>query len=167
MNHIEPFWNDEYKHLKYIKIPFNNKYDVSKWREKGYNQDEKYFTGQMCSYKEKQPSWNDTFVKWTEKEYNLKDIGCCYYRMVTNEIIPVHGDNYKFYREKFNCELNDISRIILFLEDWKSGHYFELDGEPTVTWKAGDYFIWNGDLEHMAANIGIKDRYTLQITGRK
>ena len=99
MNHIEPFWDDEYKHLKYTKIPFSNKYDVSKWREKGYNQDKKYFTGQMCSHKEKQPSWNDIFVKWTEKEYNLKDIGCCYYRMVTNEIIPVHGDNYKLYRD--------------------------------------------------------------------
>jgi hypothetical protein len=87
--------------------------------------------------------------------------------MVTNEIIPVHGDNYKLYREIFNCKLNDINRIIIFLEDWKSGHYFELDGEPFVNWKAGDYFIWNGDLEHMAANIGIEDRYTLQITGRK
>ena len=108
---------------------------LSKWREKGYNQDKKYFTGQMCSHKEKQPSWNDIFVKWTEKEHNLKDIGCCYYCMVTNEIIPVHGDNYKLYREKFNCELNDISRIIVFLEDWKSGHYFELDGKPFVNWK--------------------------------
>ena len=84
-----------------------------------------------------------------------------------NTIIPVHGDNYKLYREKFKCELNDISRIIVFLEDWKSGHYFEYEGKPFVEWKAGDYATWVGDIEHFAANIGTEYRYTLQITGHK
>ena len=167
MNYIEPFWDDEYKHLKYKKLPFNNQYDVSKWREKGYNQDERYFTGQMCGHNEIQPSWNDKIVEWVREEFELEDIGCCYYRMVTNEILPTHGDDYKLYREKFDCELDDINRIIIFLEDWKSGHYFEMDGEPKVNWKAGNYIIWRGGIEHMAANIGIEDRYTLQITGHK
>lgn len=167
MNYIEPFWDDEYKHLKYKKLPFNNQYDVSKWREKGYNQDERYFTGQMCGHNEVQPSWNDKIVEWVREEFELEDIGCCYYRMVTNEILPTHGDDYKLYREKFDCELDDINRIIIFLEDWKSGHYFEMDGEPKVNWKAGNYIIWKGRIEHMAANIGIEDRYTLQITGHK
>ena len=167
MNYIEPFWDDEYKHLKYKKLPFNNQYDVSKWREKGYNQDERYFTGQMCGHNEVQPSWNDKIVEWVREEFVLEDIGCCYYRMVTNEILPTHGDDYKLYREKFDCELDDINRIIIFLEDWKSGHYFEMDGEPKVNWKAGNYIIWRGGIEHMAANIGIEDRYTLQITGHK
>jgi len=167
MNYIEPFWDDEYKHLKYKKLPFNNQYDVSKWREKGYNQDERYFTGQMCGHNEVQPSWNDKIVEWVREEFKLEDIGCCYYRMVTNEILPTHGDDYKLYREKFDCELDDINRIIIFLEDWKSGHYFEMDGEPKVNWKAGNYIVWKGGIEHMAANIGIEDRYTLQITGHK
>ena len=167
MNYIEPFWDDEYKHLKYKKLPFNNQYDVSKWREKGYNQDERYFTGQMCGHNEIQPSWNDKIVEWVREEFELEDIGCCYYRMVTNEILPTHGDDYKLYREKFDCELDDINRIIIFLEDWKSGHYFEMDGEPKVNWKAGNYIVWKGGIEHMAANIGIEDRYTLQITGHK
>jgi hypothetical protein len=167
MNYIEPFWDDEYKHLKYKKLPFNNQYDVSKWREKGYNQDERYFTGQLCGHNDVQPSWNDKIIKWVREEFELEDIGCCYYRMVTNEILPTHGDDYKLYREKFDCELDDISRIVIFLEDWKSGHYFEMDGEPIVNWKAGNYIIWKGRIEHMAANIGIEDRYTLQITGHK
>ena len=167
MNYIEPFWDDEYKHLKYKKLPFNNQYDVSKWREKGYNQDERYFTGQMCGHNDVQPSWNDKIVEWVREEFELEDIGCCYYRMVTNEILPAHGDDYKLYREKFDCELDDINRIIIFLEDWKSGHYFEMEGEPKVNWKAGNYIIWKGGIEHMAANIGIEDRYTLQITGHK
>jgi len=87
--------------------------------------------------------------------------------MVTNEILPVHGDDYKLYREKFKVELVDCYRILVFLEDWKSGHYFEFNNRPVVDWKSGDYFIWNDKVPHMAANIGIDDRYTLQITGHK
>jgi hypothetical protein len=51
------------------------------------------------------------------------------------------------------------------MEDWKSGHYFEIDGKPLVQWKRGDYAIWNYDVPHMAFNMGIEPRYTIQITG--
>ena len=58
-----------------------------------------------------------------------------------------------------------MKRVLVFLEDWKSGHYFELDGIPIVNWKAGDYYQWTGATKHMASNIGVDDRYTLQLTG--
>ena len=32
-------------------------------------------------------------------------------------------------------------------------------------WQAGDTVEWTYDLPHMAANIGLEPRYTLQITG--
>ena len=120
----------------------------------------------MCNYNETQPSWNETFISWARYQHGLQNIGCCYYRMVTNEILPVHGDDYKLYREKFKVELDDCYRILVFLEDWKSGHYFEVDGKNITDYKAGDYAIWSGDEEHMASNIGTEYRYTLQITGR-
>ena len=53
------------------------------------------------------------------------------------------------------------------MEDWKSGHYFEVEGNPFIEWKSGDYISWVGNTEHFAANIGIEYRYTLQITGHK
>jgi len=51
------------------------------------------------------------------------------------------------------------------LEDWKPGHYLEVNGKPYVNWQAGDTVEWAYDTPHMAANIGLEDRYTLQITG--
>ena len=165
MKHIKPFWDDEYKKLKYKKMPFNNKYDVIKWREKGYTQDEKYFTGQMCGHNDGLPSWNQIFHNWTIHQHNLKNVGFCYYKMITNEILPIHSDDYKLYRNKFNLDIDDVFRILVFLEDWKSVHYFEFNGEPIVNWKKGDYLKWNGKVPHMAANIGVEPRYTLQITG--
>jgi hypothetical protein len=53
----------------------------------------------------------------------------------------------------------------VFLEDWQSGHYAEYNNQPYVNWKAGDCVYWQYDLSHMAANIGISPRFTLQITG--
>ena len=80
-------------------------------------------------------------------------------------VLPLHSDDYKLYRNKFNLDIDDVFRILVFLEDWKSGHYFEFNGEPIVNWKKGDYLKWNGKVPHMAANIGVEPRYTLQITG--
>jgi hypothetical protein len=51
------------------------------------------------------------------------------------------------------------------LEDWKPGHYLEAAGKPYVNWFAGDTLEWVYDEPHAAANIGLEDRYTLQITG--
>ena len=165
IHRIQKFWDDEYKNLDYHKESFNDQKMIDKWRSDGYMNDVDYFTGQMCPFSKRQPSWNNSFIQWAEKK-GLKDVGCCYYRMETGVILPKHRDTYNVYRKKFGCSLDDVKRIIVFLEDWKSGHYFELDGKPIMNYKAGTYVEWSSDVEHMAANIGVDYRYTLQITGR-
>ena len=167
MKNIKPFWDDEYKKLNYRKEIFNDEYAIGEWRENGYDNDVEKFSGKMANHNDKQPNWNEIFKSWAFHEHGLKNVGCCYYRMGTNDIIPNHFDAYNVYTEKFNCEAEDVHKILVFLEDWKSGHYFEFNNQPIVNWKRGDYFIWSGKVPHMAANIGIEDRYTLQITGHK
>ena len=87
--------------------------------------------------------------------------------MSTGTILPTHQDTYKLYVELFNLQGQEhrIRRAIVFLEDWKSGHYLELKGKPVVGWRAGYTIVWSNDAPHMAANIGPTPRYTLQITG--
>ena len=51
------------------------------------------------------------------------------------------------------------------MEDWQSGHVFEIEKQPIVEWRAGDYVVWKNDTLHLAANVGKTSRYTLQITG--
>jgi len=58
-----------------------------------------------------------------------------------------------------------IWRYIFFVEDWKPGHIFEIDGTLFPNWKAGDWVAWRYDVPHMAANLGNEDRYTIQLTG--
>ena len=83
----------------------------------------------MCDMRSLQPTWNDEIVSWFFKKYKVYDIGTSYYRMGTGVILPMHGDIYTRYREMFRCELHDIKRVVVFLEDWHSGHYFEIAGK--------------------------------------
>jgi hypothetical protein len=87
--------------------------------------------------------------------------------MRTGTVMPVHGDLYKRYIELFDLQGQEksIRRALLLLEDWKPGHYLEVNGKPYVSWRAGDTVEWEYDAPHSAANIGLEDRYTLQITG--
>ena len=52
------------------------------------------------------------------------------------------------------------------LEDWEPGHYFDIEHEAIVNYKQGEYVLFDAFTKHSAANIGLKDRYTLQITGQ-
>jgi hypothetical protein len=160
---IQCFWDDEYKRLDYSVESFNNPLDTERWLKAGYRCN---FTGAMCDMRNIQPSWNHKFVEYFQG-LGWQDIGTSYYRMDTCTILPEHQDTYKRYIELFNLQSQEhtIRRAIVFLEDWQSGHYLELKGVPITDWKAGFTVIWTYNEPHMAANIGLKPRYTLQITG--
>jgi hypothetical protein len=54
---------------------------------------------------------------------------------------------------------------LVFLEDWKSGHYFEANNQSFTHWQAMDYVMWSNDTPHLGGNLGDEARYTVQITG--
>ena len=161
--HIPVFWDDEYRRLDYINEPFNDSVSVNRWTSQGYAN---RFTGEMCDMRSPQPSWNQTFIN-IYREMGWRDIGTSYYRMATGTILPVHQDLYVRYIELFNLagQEHRIRRAIVFLEDWESGHYFEGGSQALTGWSAGDAVEWVYDLPHMAANMGLTPRYTLQVTG--
>ena len=161
--HIGKFWDDEYKNLNYVREPFNDPESVNTWVTQGYSGP---FTGMMCDMRTPQPSWNQQFVDIFAAR-GWKDIGTSYYKMDTGVVLPDHRDLYTRYVELFNLTglEHTIRRAIVFLEDWQSGHYAEYDHEPFVGWRAGDCVTWCNDTPHMAANLGLLPRYTLQITG--
>ena len=163
-----PFWKSNegsFKNLEYEREPFNDPVSLSKWVEQGYSETTK-FTGELCDMRRGQPHWNYRIIRMFEK-YGWKDIGTSYYRMTTGTILPTHSDLYVRYVKLHNLQGQEhrIRRAIIFLEDWKPGHYSEIAGQGLVNWQAGDVLEWHYDTPHAAANIGLEDRYTLQITG--
>ena len=160
---IPKFWNNEYKDLDYRYEQFNDVESVQRWLNQGYAEK---FTGDMCDMRRPQPSWNQRFID-IYTEIGWKDIGTSYYRMNTGTVLPTHQDLYLRYIQLFQLHGQEhrIRRAVIFLENWKPGHYAEYNDTPKVNWHAGDVVEWQYDLPHMAANLGLEPRYTLQITG--
>jgi hypothetical protein len=160
---LEVFWDDEFKGLDYIYEPFNDPVSVNQWITQGY---QSKICGAMADMRHRLPSWNHHFIEYY---HNLgwKDIGVSYYCMSTGTVMPVHSDLYRRYVELFDLQGQEhlIHRALVLLEDWKSGHYLEVMNRPIVDWQAGQVIEWTYDTPHMAANIGLEPRYTLQITG--
>jgi len=157
------FWDDEYKDLDYINESFNDTFLSEKWLEAGYPDK---FTGDMCDMRSPQPTWNQRFIDIFAAQ-GWKDIGTSYYRMNTGTVLPTHGDLYLRYIDLYNLQGQEtkIRRAVIFLNDWEPGHYSELQDEPFVNWTAGSTLEWSYNTPHMAANLGLTPRYTLQITG--
>jgi hypothetical protein len=161
--HIPRFWDHSYQQLDYINEPFNDPVNLARWTQQGYPN---RFTGDMCDMRHTQPAWNWRFVEFFAAR-GWQDIGTSYYRMTTGTVLPTHQDLYVRYVQLFGLQGQEhtIRRAIVFLEDWSPGHYAEYLDEPFVNWKAGHTVEWSYDTPHMAANLGVQPRYTLQITG--
>lgn len=156
---IEPWWKS-HRSLDYINEPFNDPESLDLWRQLGYTQTK--FTGDMYDMRNPEPAWIAPFRNY----FKWKHFSWSVYRMGPGCVLPNHADTYAKFKELHDIQDADsIFRAVIFLEDWQSGHYFEIDGTPLTGWLAGDVVIWQNDIMHLAANMGMTDRYTLQITG--
>ena len=152
------FDSTSFKILNYFKEPFNDQETVEAWSSM-YG--DIFNTGWMVDYRRYQPSWAQDIAD----ELGLENSGTSFYRMDPGTILPYHSDTYARYCDYHSVDSNDVYRAVVFLEEWKPGHVFEIDGVPVVKYAKGTYVLWRGDVPHLAANIGPNHRYTLQITG--
>tara|TARA_B100001094_G_scaffold108109_1_gene104074 strand:+ start:440 stop:934 length:495 start_codon:yes stop_codon:yes gene_type:complete len=151
-------WDEGYKYFNYVRQPITGA-ESDTWREQGYTHETT--TGKMYDSRNPMPD----YVEQVAQLLNLKNCGFVFYKMDTLDIMPTHVDHYNTYCKVFNQKHEDVRRAIVFLEDWKPGHYFEVDSTALVNWKAGEFVLWHPEVPHAASNIGVDSRYTLQITG--
>lgn len=160
--HVGRFWApDHYTDLNYVRQPITDE-EVQDWKNKGYDY-VKSFTGMMYDNRNPMPE----FVNDFRGLFDYKNLTFTFYKMSTLEIMPTHVDHFRTYMKLFDVKNENVVRILVMLEDWKPGHYLEIDGVGITDWIGGDYFVWDSHVAHAAANIGVEDRYTLQITATK
>ena len=58
----------------------------------------------------------------------------------------------------------------MYLEDWHVGEFLQYQDankkwQNSTHWKAGEGWIWDSNHLHLSANAGMKDKYTLQVSG--
>jgi hypothetical protein len=158
--HIDPWWGLKHRDLEWIGEPFNDPQTVKLWREIGFWQER--FHGDMYDMRFVEPSWIDQF----RQHFPWEAFAWSVYKMTPGRVLPEHADLFLRFKKIYNVEdVNQIWRAVVFLEDWQQGHYLDIDKTPVVSWRAGDFVAWRGETLHTAANVGMTDRYTLQITG--
>lgn len=158
--HVDPWWDDSFKTLDYEYAPIKNTWDEERWRQEGYVN--VTLNGGLYGMPKPMPDYAQGFTRI----FDWDNVGIAFYCMRTLDMLPRHRDHYVTYINKYNVtDTAKIWRAIVFLEDWRSGHYIEVDGKPIVDWQRGDYVAWNYDVEHFAGNFGTDPRYTMQITG--
>lgn len=157
--HIDPWWST-HQDLEYVNEPFNDAGSLELWRSMGYTQTR--FTGDMYDMRNIEPDWIDGFRRY----FPWQHFSWSVYRMRPGSVLPNHADTYARFVKIHNIkDPTTIHRAVIFLDHWQSGHYFEINGQPVTAWSAGDFITWQYDVPHIAANIGMTDRYTLQVTG--
>ena len=152
-----PVYN-EYKNLAYEKRSAYE-YDITDWKRQGYTHTS--FTGAMHVVKE-----NYIWLHKIAEKIGLSNCGFTFYKMSTGDIMPRHTDHFNTYQKIFNVEKSKVWRAVVVLQDWEPGHYFDIEHRAIVNYKRGEFVLFDAFCEHSAANLGLKDRYTLQITGQ-
>lgn len=83
------------------------------------------------------------------------------------QTLPLHEDTYYKFATVNNIDPYSCCRVNIFLEDWKPGHYLEINQTPITKWSKGDAILINREEFHLSGNMGMEDKYTMQITGVK
>lgn len=86
-------------------------------------------------------------------------------RIDPGNTIPNHLDKHYKLKEEFGD--GEINRFLVFLEDWKKGHYFEVQDQPYIKWRRGDWVSFGPIDWHLAGNMGDQPLYCAQVTTLK
>jgi hypothetical protein len=153
-------WGTRHRNLEYCTDVFKDHNQEAGWIQAGHCPDS--LTIELHVVKEPY-EW----MKYiTDYFPNLGNFSFCFSKFKPGTYFPMHIDRYGFYANHYNIlDLSQLYRYVIFLEDSKPGHILQVGNQVLAGWSRGQCVGWQNDTEHLAANLGLEDRYTLQITG--
>ena len=163
------------------KIPYEDatqiwKQDIKEYRKNlqawnkmdgiqlGYTKETTLIKQKMYRSYSAMPMWGKELVKKTK----LKNTTLSLLVQPVGSVNPWHFDSHTAFTETYGHnknQKNKVYRFLFFLEDWHWGHFSQIGNNVVTNWKSGDTYTWDFQMYHLACNAGIKDRYTIQITG--
>ena len=78
---------------------------------------------------------------------------------------PMHRDTFYQINKKFPDDERLKVRANIQLLDWKAGHFLQFNATVVTHWIANTGYMWDSTVLHLAANAGLEDRYSLQVSG--
>ena len=115
---------------------------------------------------------------WTREQVDFEELGKQFgIEVVTvssilqppGNMIPIHRDTFFQIKKAHPDDTRLKVRCNMFLQDWSVGEIlqYEIDNTwyNTTHWFAGDGWLWDSNHLHLSANAGMRDKYTLQVSG--
>jgi len=106
------------------------------------------------------PQWVHDLSQQIPKDFDHSVVSAI--KIPPGQTVPCHADKHYILQQTYGA--GDTWRYLIFLEDWKNGHYFEIGGQPIVNWKAGDWVKFHRSCWHLGGNMGLKPFYSAQVT---
>lgn len=123
----------------------------------------KYYTEHNSSIWQKfddSPQWVHDLADKLPQDFEHRTVSVI--NLPPGQTIPFHADKHYILQQTFGP--GDTWRYLIFLEDWRPGHYFEIYQTPVVKWKAGFWIKFHRDDWHLAGNMGVDPFYSAQVT---
>lgn len=115
---------------------------------------------------------------WDQTQLNFDDIGqqlgmevitVSTIMQPPGSVIPLHRDTFYQIKQRVDVTNRICVRANIFLEDYKLGHFLQYIKDNSyvacTNWKAGEGFMWDDNILHLSCNAGMKNKYTMQISG--
>lgn len=124
---------------------------------------EKYYTEHNSSIWqmfEESPQWVHDLANKIPQGFDHHVVSTI--KIPPGQTIPHHVD--KHFKLKQQHGEGEGYRYLIFLDDWKRGHYYEIHDKPYTQWRKGDYVKFGSDDWHIAGNMGDEPFYSAQVT---
>ena len=158
-DHIDPIWDDSYRSLEYLDERFKDQEQEQQWFDAGHPPE--CLVIQTYAQPRPVPGWTQqVLAHWPR----FRDFGICFHKFPPGRYFPDHVDLYKSYRKKFDVDLDEVIRILVYLEDCCPGQITTLEDRTFTNCQSGDWIGWTAGTRHSVANFGNHDRYALAIT---
>ena len=84
--------------------------------------------------------------------------------------VTLHRDTFFQINKKYPDDTRTKVRANIYLHDWELGHIIQYrdtnkEWQNSSHWKQGEGFLWDSDIFHTSSNFGLKNKYTLQVSG--
>ena len=128
-----------------------------------YEKLERYYTEHNSSIWqmfEESPDWVHNLATKIPQDFDHHVVSTI--KIEPGQTIPHHVDKHFKLKQEHGDGLSH--RYLIFLQDWKRGHYYEIHDQPFTKWHKGDWVKFGSDDWHIAGNMGDEPFYSAQIT---
>lgn len=106
-------------------------------------------------------SWESAIIAQLPLDHAIATVT----RQDCGQVLPWHEDRFYMLRNRFPDETRPIWRFLMFMEDWKKGHFLQVNDSVLHHWQRGDCIVWQPPTMHLSGNIGTDPKWTCNITG--